>query len=349
MASLVRRVALAALLGVAVGCATSTGESPREGSSEHCATARDCALPAAACLVAVCQAGVCMTRNAPKGTLVASSAVDECSVTIDECDATGGVATRVAPVAVGAPCTSGGRRCDGAGRCVACVDARDCAEGYSCGADYACAPPLCKNRVKDATESDVDCGGTCPRWDAGAACTADSDCKSNACDPLAHVCITTTCRDGRKDGDETGVDCGGSCAMCAVGAACAIDYDCASNACDAFTFLCVADQCQNNRQDDRESDVDCGGGICAQCSVGLGCQINFDCASNACDTVLNRCVRDQCQDHRQDGNESDVDCGGFYCRGCSAAAAASDRSARTDSIAPEVCTVTAKRPRATIT
>jgi hypothetical protein len=51
---------------------------------------------------------------------------------------------------------------------------------------------------------------------------------------------------------------------------------------------------------------------------GLGdpCQQDTDCAFNACDAVSDECVSDQCGDHRQDGQESDVDCGGQICNGC---------------------------------
>ncbi len=179
-----------------------------------------------------------------------------------------------------------------------------------------CVPPPCTNGVKDGDETDVDCGGQCTHCAAGAACAVDADCASKACDPIARTCMTFTCADGRMDGDETDVDCGGSCGMCPLGATCAVDYDCASNACDAFSFRCVADQCVDNRKEGLETDVDCGGGICPQCTLGVGCLVNLDCTTNACDTLLSRCVRNQCEDHRIDGNESDVDCGGFYCSGC---------------------------------
>ena len=37
---------------------------------------------------------------------------------------------------------------------------------------------------------------------------------------------------------------------------------------------------------------------------------------NACDATLSVCVSNQCGDHRQDGMESDVDCGGPDCNAC---------------------------------
>src|SRR3569623_162654 len=59
-----------------------------------------------------------------------------------------------------------------------------------------------------------------------------------------------------------------------------------------------------------ETDVDCGGGVCNACAVGQRCSANIDCISNACDSLSNSCETEQCSDHRKDGVESDVDCGG---------------------------------------
>ncbi len=41
-----------------------------------------------------------------------------------------------------------------------------------------------------------------------------------------------------------------------------------------------------------------------------------DCSSNACDAQSLTCVSSQCADHRQDGSETDVDCGGSSCTFC---------------------------------
>ena len=103
---------------------------------------------------------------------------------------------------------------------------------------------------------------------------------------------------------------------CALGTACTSDANCASNACDAASLTCVASQCADQRKDGNETDVDCGGGTCSACAVGLGCQLDRDCASNACDGISQQCDANQCQDNRQDGNETDIDCGGGTCGGC---------------------------------
>lgn len=93
-------------------------------------------------------------------------------------------------------------------------------------------PPMntCRDRIVDAGETDIDCGGPCQPCADGLACAAPADCQSNACD--AGRCRLSTCTDGVRDGFESDVDCGGACPACATGDACAADRDCASNACD---------------------------------------------------------------------------------------------------------------------
>lgn len=87
----------------------------------------------------------------------------------------------------------------------------------------------CRDRVRDADETDIDCGGSCqPCWD-GKQCSIAADCQSNACNG---TCAIATCSDGVRDGFESDVDCGATCGKCAAGRVCAGDADCASNNCD---------------------------------------------------------------------------------------------------------------------
>ena len=101
-----------------------------------------------------------------------------------------------------------------------------CASG-TCTAN----PPmnLCRDRVRDGDETDVDCGGSCqPCWDA-RHCSVGADCQSGACD--AGSCRAATCSDGVKDGFESDIDCGGHCSKCGAGKLCASGWDCASASC----------------------------------------------------------------------------------------------------------------------
>jgi hypothetical protein len=101
-----------------------------------------------------------------------------------------------------------------------------------------------------------------------------------------------------------------------LGAKCLADGECASNACDASSLACVADQCADHRQDGLETGADCGGGICRACPLGETCVISYDCGSQACNAHTLICVSDSCADLRQDGFETDVDCGGGTCAAC---------------------------------
>ena len=74
--------------------------------------------------------------------------------------------------------------------------------------------------------------------------------------------------------------------------------------------------CTDGILDGSETDVDCGGGACPACPVGKKCQADPDCTSNACDALTLICVPSQCLDHRKDGLETDIDCGGGACQSC---------------------------------
>jgi hypothetical protein len=202
--------------------------------------------------------------------------------------------------------------------CKACADGQHCATGNDCSstvcntATTLCAPVTCLNNTQDGDETDIDCGGSCPACPNGKQCgTADSNCTSNVCDFVTHACVANRCLDQRKDGAETDIDCGGgTCATCASGKSCSADADCSSTACDFVTGTCAASQCLDHHKDGAETDIDCGGGVCPTCANTLHCGSDADCASNACDAISLTCVASQCSDHRQDGSETDVDCGG---------------------------------------
>jgi hypothetical protein len=149
--------------------------------------------------------------------------------------------------------------------------------------------------VKDADESDVDCGGvTCFPCANGKTCGAPSDCASGDC--ATGTCVAApTCSDGVKNGQETDTDCGGpTCPACPNGDACMSNRDCQSANCSGA--VCQAPppvpSCTNGVQDYPESDVDCGGysqnphpgpnPACAPCALGKHCLFDEDCASGWC-------------------------------------------------------------------
>jgi len=81
----------------------------------------------------------------------------------------------------------------------------------------SCAPATvidhCDDRVQDADETDLDCGGSCRACGFDSRCAVGADCQSGACD--AGMCREPTCTDGIQDGFEFGVDCGAyGCPAC---------------------------------------------------------------------------------------------------------------------------------------
>jgi hypothetical protein len=192
----------------------------------------------------------------------------------------------------------------------------------------------CFDNLMDGDETDIDCGGTyCAPCAYRQKCLVDVDCSAVApgcdpklgcaCDTYAFICVSSHCVDRRKDGNESDVDCGGECPGCGPGKVCHFDFDCSTTAsgcdqctCDVNTSTCVLNHCYDHKQNAGESDIDCGGSICFKCAVSQKCKVDTDCASSACDYKTQQCVADQCADNREDGEESDVDCGGGTCATC---------------------------------
>ncbi len=88
----------------------------------------------------------------------------------------------------------------------------------------------CRDRIRDGSETDVDCGGACQPCATAAHCSAPADCQSAACD--AGACRAPSCTDGVRDGIESDVDCGGACPKCTIGQICAASSDCAAGTCN---------------------------------------------------------------------------------------------------------------------
>jgi hypothetical protein len=74
--------------------------------------------------------------------------------------------------------------------------------------------------------------------------------------------------------------------------------------------------CNDQREDGAETDVDCGGEACPGCADGKRCLEGSDCASMFCGATTHLCYASSCSDGVLDGAETDVDCGGPDCSGC---------------------------------
>jgi hypothetical protein len=83
---------------------------------------------------------------------------------------------------------------DCGGSCQPCGDRSPCKVDGDCqsgscipggpleGTGLWCADATCSDNVRDAFESDIDCGGPCAPCAAGKVCAGDTDCASNNCD-----------------------------------------------------------------------------------------------------------------------------------------------------------------------
>jgi hypothetical protein len=207
----------------------------------------------------------------------------------------------------------GGAGCPPCGDGIGCQVAADCASGVCPAALHTCAAPACADLVKNGSETDVDCGGTCapakPCAD-GKSCGTGGDCASGVC--TAGVCAVPSCSDLVRNGTETDVNCGGSCPMkCAAGKLCgASDANCADGVCTNGT--CQGASCGDAVKNGTETDLNCGGS-CAKCGDGKMCLLATDCTSGVC--TLGLCAVPSCTDTVKNGTETDLNCGGS-CPAC---------------------------------
>lgn len=194
-----------------------------------------------------------------------------------------------------------------------------CPEGAMCSINADCASETCfggtcqatrcDDRTQNGMETGVDCGGPdCDPCGLGQGCDTQDDCAMGMC--TGGFCVADHCFDGERNASESDVDCGGSdCGPCGPGLACRVTTDCAMGTCeDGF---CRTIACRNGVLDAGEVDVDCGG-ECVGCDDGTTCTIGDDCFSGRCEGAI--CT--SCGDGTQNGDESDVDCGGTSCRRC---------------------------------
>jgi len=132
------------------------------------------------------------------------------------------------------------------------------------------------------------------------------------------------CKNYVKDGDETDIDCGGiTCLPCQTGKYCKLPSDCVSKVC--YASICKAPACNDGVQNAHETDIDCGGDTwsCAtRCEDGAMCVLDSDCVNDCCDTpsrtcdIDGVCVEGSCWNGKQDGSETDIDCGGMCIISC---------------------------------
>jgi hypothetical protein len=102
-------------------------------------------------------------------------------------------------------------------------------------------PPTCTDGLKNGDETDVDCGGSCPRCAIGRACTGNNDC-------LGALCIASTCQ------------------------ACTSDDQCN----DVAKELCTCRTTVNNQQICKPATTPVQVGSCDACPPDTNCFPGFD-------------------------------------------------------------------------
>lgn len=207
---------------------------------------------------------------------------------------------------------------DCGGSCDPCGDGKQCKQDPHCTSnvctDGYCQTPSCTDKTENGTESDVDCGGKCDPCKDGLECETDDDCTSGFCGN--GTCADPSCGDSTINGEETDLNCGGEqCPRCTEGKLCRVANDCQSGLCepnDSDELVCAPSACDDEVMNGNETDLDCGGDKCDPCVDGKLCLVGTDCESAVCaaESDLLTCIPPSCNDSRQNGTETDVDCGG---------------------------------------
>ncbi len=318
--------------GDELGIDCGGGVCPGCGDGEVCLAGSDCGSGVCdatlrACAVPTCTDGV---RNSDETDIDCGGATCPSCGSGSSCagavDCLSGVCAPGSSRCAAPSCTDGVRNGDetgvdcGGGTCPGCGDGGACGVRTDC-VSRVCILPLgicdsatCADGVRNGSETAIDCGGDiCPACDVGGRCSADDDCTSGVCG--GRVCLGPSCTDGVANGDEHGVDCGGSCPGCGEGSPCSVAEDCSSGVCDPMSESCAAPSCTDGIRNGEETDVDCGGPVCLPCEVGEDCASAGDCRSMICSVVSSTCGAPSCGDGVQNGDETDVDCGGS-CPAC---------------------------------
>jgi hypothetical protein len=221
-----------------------------------------------------------------------------------------------------------------------CEQDTDCASNACDAVTHECVSDHCADHRQDGKESDIDCGGGCNACLDGQRCQGNGDCQPGHGCFFSHICSGGTADASTIDAAEEPSPCKGECTLgsqeCSLlPQVCTYDDAGFTVSCEApgeGTWTCVRGEAGCTIW---ASGVACGSACCAGCQLvpcdagpsslcwvcppgsdGNPCELDTDCASAACDAVTHQCIANQCADHRQDGQETYVDCGGPYCNKC---------------------------------
>jgi hypothetical protein len=219
-------------------------DAPAEAADTGCGGPTDCPAPSSDCVSRTCNAGVCGTANVAADTACTSSSGKFC-------DGNGNCVACNAPAQCPAPTTAcrTAATCTGhvcgftnAAKGTACTDGG----GVVCDGNGTCVAAHCTDGVKDADETDLDCGGaTCGKCAIDKGCNSATDC----------VDATTGCAGGSFTAANTCTGnkctahvtvCSGSTSKCDATAGCVqcnAPTDCPAGANECSTATCNAHAC----------------------------------------------------------------------------------------------------------
>lgn len=145
------------------------------------------------------------------------------------------------------------------------------------------------------------CGDKLPPFHCATNDQCDNGGIPGACVGGSCASPSTSCPSGWVYQDNAGTMAGG----CVEGDAGIIPPDA-----DAGEDMATAPTCSDAVRNGDETDIDCGGSCVQKCALGKGCLSGADCQSTICNAVTHTCVDSPCSDGKQDGQETDIDCGG---------------------------------------
>ncbi len=245
------------------------------------------------------------------------------------------------PCTAGDVCKAGG--CAGGSNICGCQQDADCASNedgdlcngtlfcakgavpYSCqvkaativvcdaSGDTTCAKSACEKATGKCAAKPVTDGVACSD---GSACTGPDQCSGGSCAGVAISCDDKNpCTDDACD-PTSGCKHGNNSAACSDANACTLVDVCAGGSCVAGS----PPSCSDGLKNGSETDKDCGGtgtcglAACPACGAGGSCGGAGDCVSKVCSGGT--CTPATCQDSVQNGDETDIDCGGPSCMAC---------------------------------
>ncbi len=232
--------------------------------------------------------------------------------------------------------------------------------GAACTAE-CCAPTDCPVPGDECTERVCDAGqcGTKPVASGVAVSTQTiGDCEMVVCDGAGATKVITDATDLPDDDRECTIDkcvngvpkntpapagqaCvelgGKKCDGSGACLECLAPSDCASKVC-TIAGACAPATCGDGVKNGDETDTDCGGSCGATCLTNKACTSAADCKDEICAGMPKKCAAPTCKDLVQNGDESDVDCGGTCGPTCAPGATCSENAdCKGDACSGSIC------------